>query len=277
MLTSSQATFVKRLDHFFDVCIPIFLYRYTRVDALARRAITLQEMSLHSRFVRQSLATADICSDTFQTPIGYHYANHPAKSVDRVREVVFTNFDISEHTRYTNETPTNIVLSPRWLTRKRRPSSDGLASVFPSLRPLPRWALCHHPGGPILIHTSSINNTIPHPLTIHPEIHDPQLLPERQHHGHHTQLRCQIYPEDHPTRNARICPERHDQRPALRVAVSFWLLRCIQSWRGSCHYTNGRQDCCGWLSRQASGEYIDRRIRKSALKKNMLYMYKEAS
>jgi hypothetical protein len=31
-----------------------------------------------------------------QTPIGYHYANHPALSVDRVREVVFTNFDISE-------------------------------------------------------------------------------------------------------------------------------------------------------------------------------------
>ncbi|KAF8160642.1 glycoside hydrolase family 92 protein [Crassisporium funariophilum] len=32
---------------------------------------------------------------SFQTPIGYHYANHPAKSVDRVREVVFSNFDIT--------------------------------------------------------------------------------------------------------------------------------------------------------------------------------------
>ena len=30
-----------------------------------------------------------------QTPIGYHYANHPAMSVDQVRNVVFTNFDIS--------------------------------------------------------------------------------------------------------------------------------------------------------------------------------------
>ncbi|KIM83325.1 glycoside hydrolase family 92 protein [Piloderma croceum F 1598] len=32
---------------------------------------------------------------SFQTPIGYHYANHPAKSVDRIRDVVFTNFDIT--------------------------------------------------------------------------------------------------------------------------------------------------------------------------------------
>ena len=30
-----------------------------------------------------------------KTPIGYHYADHPAKSVDRIREVVFDNFDIS--------------------------------------------------------------------------------------------------------------------------------------------------------------------------------------
>ena len=32
---------------------------------------------------------------TAQTPIGYHYANQPTKSVDRVRDVVFSNFDIS--------------------------------------------------------------------------------------------------------------------------------------------------------------------------------------
>ncbi|KAJ7652080.1 glycoside hydrolase family 92 protein [Mycena polygramma] len=32
---------------------------------------------------------------SFQTPIGYHYANHPAQSVDRVRRVVFENFDIT--------------------------------------------------------------------------------------------------------------------------------------------------------------------------------------
>lgn len=32
---------------------------------------------------------------SFQTPIGYHYANHPAQSVDRVRQIVFENFDIS--------------------------------------------------------------------------------------------------------------------------------------------------------------------------------------
>ncbi|TFK70589.1 glycoside hydrolase family 92 protein [Pluteus cervinus] len=32
---------------------------------------------------------------SFQTPIGYHYANRPTKSVDRVRDVVFSNFDIT--------------------------------------------------------------------------------------------------------------------------------------------------------------------------------------
>ncbi|KAL9711479.1 hypothetical protein Ac2012v2_004550 [Leucoagaricus gongylophorus] len=32
---------------------------------------------------------------SFQTPIGYHYANHPAMSVDRVRKVVFDNFGIT--------------------------------------------------------------------------------------------------------------------------------------------------------------------------------------
>ena len=35
---------------------------------------------------------------SFQTPIGYHYANQPTKSVDRVRDVVFSNFDISKCT-----------------------------------------------------------------------------------------------------------------------------------------------------------------------------------
>ncbi|KZT22603.1 glycoside hydrolase family 92 protein [Neolentinus lepideus HHB14362 ss-1] len=32
---------------------------------------------------------------SFQTPIGYHYANRPTLSVDRVRQVVFENFDIT--------------------------------------------------------------------------------------------------------------------------------------------------------------------------------------
>ncbi|KAF9467382.1 glycoside hydrolase family 92 protein [Collybia nuda] len=59
-LMGGNATFVKRLDHFFD----------------AGYYLAGNEPS-------------------FQTPIGYHYANHPAQSVDRVREVVFTNFDIT--------------------------------------------------------------------------------------------------------------------------------------------------------------------------------------
>lgn len=59
-LMGGNETFVKRLDHFFD----------------AGYYLAGNEPS-------------------FQTPIGYHYVNHPAKSVDRVREVVFTNFDMT--------------------------------------------------------------------------------------------------------------------------------------------------------------------------------------
>ncbi|KAG6817479.1 hypothetical protein H0H87_008104 [Tephrocybe sp. NHM501043] len=59
-LMGGNDTFIKRLDHFFD----------------AGYYLAGNEPS-------------------FQTPIGYHYANHPALSVDRVREVVFTNFDIT--------------------------------------------------------------------------------------------------------------------------------------------------------------------------------------
>ncbi|KAF9055676.1 glycoside hydrolase family 92 protein [Panaeolus papilionaceus] len=59
-LMGGNDTFVKRLDHFFD-----------KGYYLAGN------------------------EPSFQTPIGYHYANHPAKSVDRVREVVFENFDIT--------------------------------------------------------------------------------------------------------------------------------------------------------------------------------------
>jgi len=55
-----EETFVKRLDHFFD----------------AGYYLPGNEPS-------------------FQTPIGYHYANHPTKSVDRVRNIVFSNFDIT--------------------------------------------------------------------------------------------------------------------------------------------------------------------------------------
>ncbi|KAI0063500.1 glycoside hydrolase family 92 protein [Artomyces pyxidatus] len=59
-LMGGNNTFVKRLDHFFD----------------AGYYLSGNEPS-------------------FQTPIGYHYANQPANSVDRVRDVVFSNFDIT--------------------------------------------------------------------------------------------------------------------------------------------------------------------------------------
>ncbi|KAI0771821.1 glycoside hydrolase family 92 protein [Irpex lacteus] len=59
-LMGGNETFVKRLDHFFD----------------AGYYLAGNEPS-------------------FQTPIGYHYADHPTLSVDRVRDVVFSNFDIT--------------------------------------------------------------------------------------------------------------------------------------------------------------------------------------
>ncbi|KAJ3981405.1 glycoside hydrolase family 92 protein [Lentinula detonsa] len=59
-LMGGNSTFVKRLDHFFD----------------AGYYLAGNEPS-------------------FQTPIGYHYANQPAKSIQRVRQVVFENFDIT--------------------------------------------------------------------------------------------------------------------------------------------------------------------------------------
>ncbi|KAL5484950.1 hypothetical protein ACEPAI_7592 [Sanghuangporus weigelae] len=57
---SSLDTFVERLDHFFN----------------AGYYLAGNEPS-------------------FQTPVGYHYANRPTKSVDRVCDVVFSNFDIT--------------------------------------------------------------------------------------------------------------------------------------------------------------------------------------
>ncbi|KAF8199830.1 glycoside hydrolase family 92 protein [Mycena galopus ATCC 62051] len=59
-LMGGNATFVKRLNHYFGA-------QYFGVGN----------------------------EPSFQTPAMYHYANHPAQSVDRVRSVVFENFDIT--------------------------------------------------------------------------------------------------------------------------------------------------------------------------------------
>ncbi|KAG6866373.1 hypothetical protein C0991_005294 [Blastosporella zonata] len=75
-LMGGNATFVKRLDHFFDV----------GKSWLPLPALT--ELWQAGYYLAGN-------EPSFQTPIGYHYANHPALSVDRVREVVFTNFDIT--------------------------------------------------------------------------------------------------------------------------------------------------------------------------------------
>src|SRR5690606_6873455 len=72
-------TFVKRLDHFFD-----------EEYYLAGNEPSFQVCCspwLH-------LLSASSLNPGDQTPIGYHYADRPTKSVQRVREVVFQNFGI---------------------------------------------------------------------------------------------------------------------------------------------------------------------------------------
>ena len=51
-------------------------------------------MSLPSRYVFELFKPHDPLSFPSETPIGYHYADRPTKSVQRVREVVFQNFGI---------------------------------------------------------------------------------------------------------------------------------------------------------------------------------------
>jgi hypothetical protein len=60
----------------------------------SKQAITLLEMSPPSRYVPFKISFFTCDKSRCQTPIGYHYANRPTKSVKRVREVVFQNFGI---------------------------------------------------------------------------------------------------------------------------------------------------------------------------------------
>lgn len=89
-------TFVKRLDHFFDVSMPSrIIYLSGNSCPSFRLATTSPAMNRLSRCVIGQKRLRIKVVNWIQTPIGYHYANHPTKSVDRVREVVFQNFDIS--------------------------------------------------------------------------------------------------------------------------------------------------------------------------------------
>ncbi|KAI0266724.1 glycoside hydrolase family 92 protein [Gloeopeniophorella convolvens] len=63
-LMGGNATFIKRLNHFFDAGY-------------------------------YGAGNEPELSHALQTPIGYHYANSPADSVDAVRSAVFSNFDIT--------------------------------------------------------------------------------------------------------------------------------------------------------------------------------------
>lgn len=49
-----------------------------------------------------------------KTAVGYHYANHPTKSVDQIRDVVFSNFDISaNHSSISFDVLTQLILQLR--------------------------------------------------------------------------------------------------------------------------------------------------------------------
>ena len=76
-----------------------------------------------------------------KTPVGYHYANHPAKSVDRIREVVFDYFDISTCSSmiFSYYLSTDILLTSRCrIAWERRSSCYGVSAFISSLGTLSR-------------------------------------------------------------------------------------------------------------------------------------------
>ncbi|KAJ7282859.1 glycoside hydrolase family 92 protein [Mycena rebaudengoi] len=104
-----EDTFIKRLDHFFD----------------AGYYLAGNEPS-------------------FQTPIGYHYANRPAKSVDRVREVVFSNFDIiPSATQYLILSPFTPKASTRKSVQKVIPAGVAAYVKNVTINGVPSASRCH--------------------------------------------------------------------------------------------------------------------------------------
>ena len=75
-----------------------------------------------------------------KTPIGYHYANHPAKSVDRIREVVFDNFNISTWSSIIFVITFQLMLlaSRWWIAWERRSSCYGFSAFISYLGTLSR-------------------------------------------------------------------------------------------------------------------------------------------
>jgi putative alpha-1,2-mannosidase len=136
----SQATFINRLDHFFD----------------AGYFAPGNEPSFQVRSLEHSLRVGlNSMTTARQTPISYHYANAPASSVDAVRKAVFTNFDISKLSPLTKSSAASRIAahslnliypsinnSPCRTARKRRPSGDGFAARLASPRLLP-WCVLH--------------------------------------------------------------------------------------------------------------------------------------
>ena len=89
-------------------------------------------------------------TDTPLPPIGYHYANAPASSVDAIRKAVFTKFDLSTcifivRAKLWFQAHLSSYNSRRYYAWERRPSCDGHMAHLASPRLLPRSAQLFHP------------------------------------------------------------------------------------------------------------------------------------
>ena len=105
-----------------------------------------------------------------KTPIGYHYANHPTKSVDRIREVVFDNFDISTWNSVILVITCQLILltSCCWITWERRSSGYGFSTFIPYPWTLSRLEMKETVMSQLTyILSSSVHDPTSYPFAIH--------------------------------------------------------------------------------------------------------------
>ncbi|CAA7261861.1 unnamed protein product [Cyclocybe aegerita] len=156
-LVGGNETFVKRLDHFFDA--------------------------------GYYLAGNEPSFQISKTPVGYHYADRPAQSVDRVREVVFDNFDITAAGLPGNDDQAAMasLLAFHLLGLYPVPSTTHLLILSPFI---PKYT----------IHNSFLNIS----TTVTVVNFDPKSVQKKN-----------------PSRSVRVCAECDHQRSALCFALPF--------------------------------------------------------
>lgn len=100
------------------------------------RVTTLLATNLPSRYESLPPHYILLLNRRVKTPVGYHYADRPSRSVDRVRRVVFENFDISMislRCQYT-QSKHPLIGSGWWSSRQWRSSCNGHLLVLPPTR-----------------------------------------------------------------------------------------------------------------------------------------------